>query len=109
MTILVICLVIIFVVYVYLFLRNNQVYNFRLKITNNGFKYLREHLNSYIVINNASFDDFLEEHKKLKDRILELLNRYSYDYMLFSFKKLELDEWFEGEDLEILTKYDDNR
>lgn len=69
-----------------LFIRNQLVWGFRIKLTKLCYARELEHTDKY---------DF--------EYTLDLNNKYSYTRMLFSFKPLKLKYWFTEEEIKELT------
>ena len=69
-----------------LFIRNQLVWGFRIKLIKLRYARELEHIDKY---------DF--------KYTLDLNNKYSYTRMLFSFKPLELKYWFTEEEIKELT------
>ena len=55
-----------------------------------------------LVLIDYCFSAPLEKYIEGRDRIMEIINRHSYDKMLFSFKPLRLEEWYSEEDIKFL-------
>ena len=81
---------------VYFLIRNDNVLYFRLNYVRNAYNYLRKTL--YCCTN----EEDLDEYYKLRDRVNNAIDRYSYDKMLYSFKPLKLEYWFTEEEIKYL-------
>ena len=52
--------------------------------------------------NDNEFHEDKDNYNCIKDKINTLLDKYSYDKYLFSFKPLKLEKWFTEEELEFI-------
>ena len=77
----------------YFLIRNNKVYEFRTKYSNAAFGYLQKVLNSCVTEQDFS------NYYVLRDDLLNTIDKYSYDQMLYSFKSLKLENWFSKEEI----------
>ena len=84
----------------YMLYRNNEVYYFSVGLNHFLTDELRRILDTY-----KDDDEFHEDENnyyKIGEKALFLLNKYSYNRYLFSFKPLKLEKWFSEEDLEFM-------
>ena len=77
----------------YFLIRNYKVCKFRIKYSNAAFDYLEKVLNSCVTMQD------LNNYYILHDDLLNIINKYSYDQMLYSFKSLKLENWFSKEEI----------
>ena len=85
----------------YLINRNNKVYYFNINLSNFLFDELKRILNTYK--DDYEFHEDEKNYYNIKEKIQFLLDKYSYNKYLFSFKPLKLEKWFTKEDLEFIT------
>lgn len=76
--------------------RNSEVYNFRRIIADT--LYARTKSKTDYIFKQTNWKDKLIEEKNLND--YNLLDKYTYDDMLYSFKPLKLEKWYTKEELE---------
>lgn len=69
------------IVCLYVLVRNNKTYNFRMYILD-------------CIYNNYKSEDYF--------RYISLYNKYSYEDILYSFKPLKLKYWYSEEEIKIL-------
>ena len=87
---------------VYILIRNNRVGMFRIMLN---------HLTSDLILNylndekEKSFQEHQDEYNYLVQRREHIINKYTYDRMLFSFKPLQIDSWFSKEDVEYMQQF----
>lgn len=79
------------IICLWLLKRNNKVYSFRCEITHLCHKY------NIRMIDERTYDSSNTAY----DRFLE---KYTYEDMLFSFKKLTLENWFTEEEIKELVE-----
>ena len=97
---LIIVLVILIVFCFYFSYRNNKVYCFITNLSNILFDELRRILNTYKDDNEFHEDE--DNYNYIKEKVLFLLDKHSYNKYLFSFKPLKLEKWFTKEELEFI-------
>lgn len=93
---LIIYLSILLVFAVYFLIRNDKVLYFRLNYTRNAYNYL------YKTLHCCIDEEDLDEYYKLRNRVYNTIDRYSYNKILFSFKPLKLEYWFTEEEIKYL-------
>lgn len=81
-------------------IRNNKVYTFTVSFGHFLFDELMRILNTYKDDNEFSEDE--DNWNTIREKVHFLLNKYSYNKYLFSFKPLKLEKWFSKEDLEFI-------
>ena len=81
---------------VYFLIRNNNVFDFRINYGRKAYNYL------YKTLRCCTNEKDIDEYYKLRDRVNNAIDRYSYDKMLFSFKPLKLEYWFTEEEIKYL-------
>ena len=91
--VLVICSGILLVFSVYFLIRNDKVLYFRVNYVRNAYDYL------YKTLHCCTNEEDLDKYHKLSDRVNNVIDRYSYNKMLFSFKPLKLEYWFTKEEI----------
>ena len=82
----------ILIFYVYLILRNNKVLALRDKITNGCYNYLSYYLSQFK--DDKDFIEHIDEYNK------------EYPRMLFDFRPLTLNAWFEEDEVNLIEKYE---
>lgn len=87
MHVVLIILILFFVISVYMLFRNNQTYEFAIKLSEMAFAYNVRHIKDRI--NNSDNDD----------AFVWFSGKYSYERLLFSIKPLKLEYWFTEEEL----------
>lgn len=95
---------IVFIVAVlYVMVRNGKVYEFR--------DYYRELISAKLSIERKKFIDEkgivknysdLDRYRDFTKTMLAMMDRHSYEKMLFSFKPLKLDRWFSEEEIKMI-------
>ena len=85
----------------YIFRRNNKVYCFSISLNHFLFDELKRILNTYK--NDNEFHEDENNYNYIKEKVNSLLDKYSYNKYLFSFKPLKLEKWFTKEELEFIT------
>lgn len=96
-----IILAILIVLCLYFLNRNNKVFNFTTSFSHFLFDELRRVLNTYKDDDELHEDE--DNYNYIKEKTLFLLDKYSYNRYLFSFKPLKLEKWFTEEELEFIT------
>lgn len=91
---------ILMVLCLYLLNRNNKVYYFNKSLCKFLFGELERILNTYK--DDYEFHEDKDNYNCIKDKINTLLDKYSYNKYLFSFKPLKLEKWFTEEELEFM-------
>jgi hypothetical protein len=84
----------------YLGIRNNKVYYFKISFGHFLFDELMRILKTY-----KDDDEFSKDEDNLniiREKVYFLLNKHSYNKYLFSFKPLKLEKWFTEEELEFI-------
>lgn len=100
-TAIIICYVVLAAV-VYISIRNNRVGMFRIMLN---------HLTSDLILNylnskkEKSFQEQQDEYDYLVQRRYHIINKHTYERMLFSFKPLQIDSWFSEEDVEYMQQF----
>jgi hypothetical protein len=84
----------------YILYRNNETYYFSVSLNHFLSDELRRILNTYK--NDNEFHEDENNYNYIKEKIYYLLDKYSYDRYLYSFKPLKLEKWFTEEDLEFI-------
>ena len=93
---------VLFITAIYMLIRNHDVYIFQLKISNGGYGYLIGFIDKFH--NDDEFLAHKDEYDALYDKVTEMINRYSYIRMLFSFRNLTFYSWFTDEEIDILEE-----
>jgi len=87
---------------VYISIRNKRVGMFRIMLN---------HLTSDLILNylnskkEKSFQEQQDEYNYLVQRREHIINKHTYDRMLFSFKPLQINSWFSKEDVEYMQQF----
>ena len=97
---LIIVLVILLVFCLYFSYRNNKVYCFTTSLSDVLFDELRRILNTYKDDNELHEDE--DNYNYIKEKVLFLLDKHSYNKYLFSLKPLKLKNWFNEEELKFI-------
>lgn len=96
-----ILLVVLIVFCLYISRRNNKVYCFSISLSHFLFGELERILNTYK--NDNEFHEDENNYNYIKEKVYSLLDKYSYNKYLLSFKPLKLEKWFTKEELEFIT------
>jgi hypothetical protein len=80
-------------------IRNERVYNFLEEINQMGYFTLKTYLNKF---SNEEFIFHKQEFYQLKENVYNIVNKYKYSKILFSFKRINLQTWFTDEEIKIL-------
>ena len=91
---------ILMVLCLYLLNRNNKVYYFNKSLCKFLLGELERILNTYK--DDYEFHEDKDNYNCIKDKINTLLDKYSYNKYLFSFKPLKLEKWFTEEEIEFM-------
>lgn len=84
----------------YFAMRNNKVYEFRLKVIDKVFDKIDKKIWSYD--GDEEFIAHYHEYIEYRDKLRQIQQRYTYDKMLYSLKPLKMEKWFSPEELELL-------
>jgi len=95
-----IVLIILMVLCSYILYRNNKVYYFNRSLCKFLFGELKRILNTYK--DNYEFHEDEDNYNCIREKIDTLLDKYSYEKYLYSFKPLKLEKWFTEEELEFI-------
>lgn len=82
--------------------RNNKTYKFTRFYGDAAFKVVGDFLNS--LHNDRELKDKGVEYKELKKMCYHIINKYSYEQILFSFKPFKLEAWFTPEEVEFIKR-----
>lgn len=93
-------LIILMVLCFYILYRNNKVYSFSISLNHFLSDELKRILNTYKDDNEFHEDE--DSYNYIRDKIYFLLEKYSYNEYLFSFKPFKLEKWFTKEELEFM-------
>lgn len=92
------------IISIYILLRNNRVYVFRLTLNDMGYNIVQEYLfNIPVDSTEEDYNSYMAEHKKLRS-IWHSINDISYNKMMFSIKPLKPEYWLTKEQLDFLKK-----
>ena len=80
--------------------RNNEVYEFRLKVIDKVYDKINKKIFSYK--GDEEFTAHYDEYKEYRNKLKKIQQRYTYDEMLYSLKPLKMEKWFTPEELELL-------
>ncbi len=95
-------IVVSFIVCVYILDRNEIVYEFQSAISAGCFGYMEKLLNEYY--EDGRLVTHMADYKKEEAVAYEILDKYSYESMLFSFRPLRFKEWFTDEEIELIEE-----
>jgi hypothetical protein len=84
----------------YLLNRNNKVYYFNRSLCKFLYGELKRILNTYK--DDYEFHEDEDNYNCIEEKINILLDKYSYEKYLYSFKPLKLEKWFTKEELEFM-------
>ena len=82
--------------------RNNKTYAFTRFYGDASFQVVGDFLNS--LHDDQELKDREEEYKELKKMCHQIINKYSYEQILFSFKPFKLKSWFTPEEIEFIKR-----
>ena len=82
--------------------RNNKTYAFTRFYGDASFQVVGDFLNS--LHDDQELKDREEEYKELKKMCRQIINKYSYEQILFSFKPFKLKSWFTPEEIEFIKR-----
>ena len=91
---------ILIVLCLYILNRSNKVLYFTVSLSVILFDELKRILNTYK--DDKDFHEDENNYNYIKEKIQFLLDKYSYNKYLFSFKPLKLEKWFTEEELEFI-------
>jgi hypothetical protein len=67
-----------------------------------AFEVVGDFLNS--LQNDQELNDRIEEYKELKKMCLQIVDKYSYEQILYSLKPFKLEAWFTPEEVEFIKR-----
>jgi hypothetical protein len=82
--------------------RNNKTYAFIRFYGDAAFKVVGDFLNS--LHDDQEFQDREVEYKELKKMCYQIINKYSYEQILFSLKPFKLNYWFTPKEVEFIKR-----
>ena len=82
--------------------RNNKTYAFTHFYGDAAFKVVEDFLSN--LHGDQEFYDKLEEYKELKKMFYQIIDKYSYEQILYSFKPFKLESWFTPEEVEFIKR-----
>lgn len=82
--------------------RNNKTYAFTCFYGDASFKVVKDFLNS--LHNDQELADRNQEYEELKKMYYHILNKYSYEQILYSLKPFKLEAWFTPEEVEFIKR-----
>lgn len=95
-------LIIVFSLALLIVIRNNKTCAFALFYGDAAFQVVGDFLNS--LQDDQELKDREEEYKELKKMCHQIINKYSYKQILFSFKSFKLESWFTPEEIEFIKR-----
>lgn len=95
-------LVVSFTICIYILERNEVVYEFRSAISAGCFGYMEKRLNEYR--EDGRLVTHMADYKKEEAVAYEILDKYSYENMLFSIKPLKLKGWFSEDEVKLIEE-----
>ena len=98
-------LVVIMSLSIYFMIRNKKVYRFRQECIESGHNNLRRRVN--MLENELEGTKELSRELEILDRdtnrLYEILTKYSYERMLFSFKSLKVESWYTEDERKLIN------
>ena len=82
--------------------RNNKTYAFTRFYGDAAFEVVGNFLNS--LKDDQELNDRKEEYKELKKMCRQIIEKYSYEQILFSLKPFKLESWFTPEEVEFIKR-----
>jgi hypothetical protein len=82
--------------------RNNKTCAFTIFYSNAAFDAVGNFLNS--LHNDQELQDKEAEYEELKKMCFQIVNKYSYEQILYSFKPFKLESWFTPEEVEFIKR-----
>ena len=89
-------------IWAFLTFRNNKTHTFLLFYSNASFKVVEDFLTS--LYDDQELLDRSEEYNGLKRMCSQIINKYSYEQILFSLKPFKLESWFTPEEVEFIKR-----
>lgn len=86
----------------FLAFRNNKTYVFTRFYGDAAFKVVEDFLNS--LHDDQELEDRKIEYKELKKMCSQIIEKYSYEQILFSLKPFKLETWFTPEEVEFIKR-----
>ena len=83
-------------------LRNNKTCAFATFYSNAAFEVVGNFLKS--LHDDQELQDKEEEYKELKKMCFQIVYKYSYEQILYSFKPFKLEAWFTPEEVEFIKR-----
>ena len=94
-------IIITLIIVIYILYRNRKVYDFQIKISEHCFDVLFSFLES--LKDDSEFHKQHSQYEMLHKKAYEIMDKYSYVSMLFSFKPLKLESWFTKEEIDFMN------
>lgn len=82
--------------------RNNKTCAFTIFYSDAAFEVVGDFLNS--LQNDQELNDRKEEYKELKKMCRQIVEKYSYEQILYSLKPFKLESWFTPEEVEFIKR-----
>lgn len=82
--------------------RNNKTYAFTCFYGDAAFEVVGDFLNS--LKDDQELQDREVEYKELKKMCYQIINKYSYEQILFSLKPFKLEAWFTPEEIKFIKR-----
>ena len=82
--------------------RNRKTYQFTRMYGDAAFQVVGDFLNS--LHNDKELQEKEEEYRKLKKMCRQIVDKYSYEQILFSLKPFKLESWFTPEEVEFIKR-----
>lgn len=97
-------LVCMFVINLYIIIRNDMVYKFRIELGDIGYFILTKYLDNIPTDDEETYNTCITECNKMRKVWISIMD-IPYNKMLFSFKPLKPEYWLNKEQLEFLNYY----
>jgi cell shape-determining protein MreC len=82
--------------------RNNKTCAFMNFYSDAAFEVVGDFLNS--LKDDQELNDRIEEYKELKKMCLQIVDKYSFEQILYSLKPFKLEAWFTPEEVEFIKR-----
>ena len=100
--ILILFIVVLFSLALLITLRNNKTYAFMRLYGDAAFQVVGDFLNS--LHNDPELEEKEEEYIELRKMCHQIIDKYSYEQILFSFKPFKIESWFTPEEVEFIKR-----
>lgn len=97
----------IIVLCIYLLFRNDKVLVLQKRVTDGCYNYILYYLDQFK--DDTEYFAHIEEYKEINSKMVEIIERYSYFRMLFDFRPLTLESWYEKDEVKLIEEYENYR